>query len=101
MQELFLWIVTSLNPLVGIGLVVFTGFFVDCKKRKHAKTYNVDKSCQTDKEEEPGQELERMYVNCKQNLAGTEMSRKPVKKKPSKISPYIWDYAYWPSEGGV
>ena len=87
MLELILWVATVLEPRIGLAIAsasYFVGLF-----NKDAARDHVDRSCQTDPAEDR-QELEGKHEDRKQDL-----------EEAKKMSPYIWNYSYWPSEGGI
>ena len=96
MAELFLWLATVLDARLGAALVLIH-YFVG-PKAKNAAPNLVDCACQTDPEE-VGKELEG-----EPDVSVEDMEQEGVQASDQKtkgVSPYVWDYAYWPSEGGV
>ena len=91
MLELFFWLA---DARFGLALLGFA-FFADSKfKKRDAEKTFVDRACQTN----PAQDwetLEGISENSKHDV-GTQA----VLGEEKKLSPYVWDHAYWPSEGG-
>ena len=90
MLEVFWWLV---DPRVGLAVLVV--FCAGCNKARNAKKTFMDRACQTDAEEN-WEALEGSSKNSKRDV-GTQA----VPGEKEKMSPYVWDYAYWPSEGGI
>ena len=83
MVDLFLW----------LGAAILTvRFFMGSKP--NARNY-VDCSCQTDPEK-IGEELEGEPDISLENL-----EEEGVQTERKAMSPYVWEMAYWPSEGGI
>jgi hypothetical protein len=105
MMDLFLWLVTVLDARVGAALVAirfFVGshdnrFFVGSKPNDPPNY--VDRACQTDTEE-VGKILEGEHEFSFKDLE-EEGLQGSAEQKTKGVNPYSWDYAYWPSEGGV
>jgi hypothetical protein len=95
MTDLFLWLATIIDARVGAALVAFR-FFVGSKPNDPPNY--VDCSCQTDSED-VREELEGEHAVSFKDLE--EEGLQGSEQKTKGVSPYVWDYAYWPSEGGV
>ena len=96
-MDLFLWLLTVIDARLGAA-VLAVRFFVDSKPKNNATPDLVDCACQTDPEE-VGKELEG-----EPDVSVEDMEQEGVQASDQKtkgVSPYVWDYAYWPSEGGV
>ena len=103
MLDLLLWLATVLDPRIGLAICAGS-FFVDSLEKpiENARTF-VDRSCQTDAEE-IGEKLEGELSDSFQNVETQEVPRLKVQSKErerKRVSPYIWRYSLWPSEGGV
>ena len=96
-MDLFLWLVTVLDARVGAALVAIR-FFVGSKSKNAAPNY-MDRACQTDTEE-VGKILEGEHEFSFKDLE-EEGLQGSAEQKTKGVNPYSWDYAYWPSEGGV
>ena len=103
MLDLLLWVATVIDPRLGLAICAGS-FFVDSLEKpvENARTF-VDRSCQTDPEKN-GQELEGELSDSFEDMEQEGVPWVPVQNKTTfrkRISPYIWRYSLWPSEGGV
>ena len=90
-MNLFVW-------LFNIMEVAFR-FFVGPKQ--NASPNYVDRACQTDAEKN-WQKLEGEHEFSFKNMAKKRLFGETSPEQETQgVSPYVWDYAYWPSEGGI
>ena len=94
MKDLFLWLATLVDARLGV-VILAVRFYVGSKS--NARNY-VDCACQTDPEK-IRKELEGEPDISFENLE--EEGLQSSEQKTKGVSPYVWDYSYWPSEGGV
>ena len=97
MGTLFLWLLTVIDARLGFVTVLFVRFFMGSKTKNHATPALVDCACQTDPEEN------RKKLEGESDISFEDMEQEvqTPHQKTKRMSPYIWDFAYWPSEGGV